>query len=211
MATSAHGGESGKSVSASGLVVPESRLVVPAENEGRWYVAHTRSRNEKILAEEMARMRIFSYLPLTERVTRSAVTRRISRSVVPVFPGYVFFLATEEQRYLALRTNRIAQVLSVPDQRQLVSELRQIHHLLASTNEFRVASRLEVGDWVRVIAGPLRGLEGVVTRRADRWRLHLNVTTLGQSVHVEISADHVEKTDPPEGAGSIGQSTFRRQ
>jgi len=197
--------------SESSLIVPESRLVVPSEGEGRWYVAHTRSRNEKILAEEMGRMQIFSYLPLTERVTRSAVTRRVSRSMVPVFPGYVFFLADEEQRYLALRTNRIAQVLNVPDQGQLVAELRQVHHLLAHTSDFSVSSRLEVGDWVRIITGPLRGLEGVVTRRADRWRLHLNVTTLGQSVHVEISAEDVEKIDPPIGAGAAGRSASRRR
>ena len=211
MTTFADDRGSGCGESESELIVPESRLVVPSEGQGRWYVAHTRSRNEKILAEEMGRMRIFSYLPLTERVTRSAVTRRVSKSVVPVFPGYVFFLANEEQRYLALRTNRIAQILNVPDQAQLVAELRQVHHLLAQTSAFSVTTRLEEGDWVRIIRGPIQGLEGVVTRGSDRWRLHLNVTTLGQSVHVEINSEDVEKIDPPQYAVVLGRTGSRRR
>ena len=54
-------------------------------------------------------------------MTRSVVSRRMSRSIVPVFPGYLFFLGTDEQRYLALTTNRIANILPVPNQQQLVT------------------------------------------------------------------------------------------
>ena len=74
----------------------ESNLLeLTGDLPGKWYVAHTRSRNEKILATELGRMEIFNYLPLTQHETRSPVTRRISRSTVPVFPGYLFFKGTE--------------------------------------------------------------------------------------------------------------------
>ena len=171
--------------------------LITADSPGKWYVAHTRSRQEKILAKTLSHHGIFHYLPLTQRVTRSAATRRISRSMVPVFPGYVFFNGTEEQRYLALTTNRIANVLEVPGQEQLVAELVHIQHLLASTQDFLVANRLKVGDWARIIAGPLCGLEGVITRYASGLRLTMNVTTLGQSVSLEVDYDIVERIDPP--------------
>ena len=64
---------------------------------GRWYVAHTKPRQEKLLATSLARFGIYNYLPLRQRVTRSAATRRLSRSLVPVFPGYLFFNGTDEQ------------------------------------------------------------------------------------------------------------------
>jgi transcription antitermination factor NusG len=170
---------------------------LPVILEGRWYVAHTRSRNEKMLAFELSRLNIHNYLPLVNRVTRSPVTRRLSHSEVPVFPGYVFFYGTEEQRYHALRTNRIANVLHVPNQTQLVTELTHIHLLLARSEDFTVAQHLGVGDWVRIIAGPLQGLEGVIACCTRRWRLHINVTTLGQSVIIEVSEDNVERIEPP--------------
>ncbi len=173
---------------------------IPDGLAGRWYVAHTRARNEKILSQEMGRLAIPNYLPLTQRVTRGAASRRISRSIVPVFPGYIFFNATEEQRYLALRTNRIANVLTVASERQLIDELRRIHFLLTHTHQFQVANRLKVGDWGRVIAGPLAGLEGVITRYTGGLRLTMNVTILGQSAHVEVDSDNIEKISPPDYA-----------
>ena len=168
---------------------------------GRWYVAHTRSRNEKLLAEELGRLQIPHYLPLAQRLTRSAATKRISRSYVPVFPGYVFFHGTEEHRYNALRTNRIAQVLHVPDQTQILRELSSIRVLLGTQQDFLVAPQLQKGDWGRITAGPLMGLEGIVTHLSGRFRLTMNVTILGQSVSTEVERHMVEKIDPPEYLG----------
>jgi len=176
---------------------------VPVDLRGQWYVAHTRSRNEKALAWELGRLGVFNYLPLCARTTRSPVTRRVSRSMVPVFPGYVFFHGSIEQRYLALRTNRIAQVLNVANQEQFYAELLHVHTLLVSRSDFSVGKRLKVGDWVRIVAGPLQGLEGTIARTSGRWRLHLNVTTLGQCVMVEVDGESVEPIDPPAYVASL--------
>ncbi len=170
---------------------------IPVDLPGLWYVAHTRARNEKALVDDLARLHIVSYLPLSARETRSRRTHRISRSWVPVFPGYVFLNATQEQRYQSLTTNRIANVLVVTDQRQLLAELERLQLLLSTQEGFDVVQRLATGDWGRIIAGPLQGVEGVVVRDAGRWRLSMNVTILGQSVHVDVDRDHVERIDPP--------------
>lgn len=172
-------------------------LVIPADLPGRWYVAHTRARNEKILAEELTRFGVYNYLPLGQHVTRSSRTNRISRSLVPVFPGYVFFNGTEEQRYLALRTNRVANVLDVVNQDQLLAELRQVHRLLEERGDFAVIPRILEGQWGRIIAGPLVGLEGIVVRYSSRFRVCMNVTILGQCVGVEVDYDVIEPIDAP--------------
>jgi transcription antitermination factor NusG len=171
--------------------------IIPANLAGLWYVAHTRARNEKALVADLARMRIPAYLPLMRHETRSRRTNRITRNMVPVFPGYLFFNATQDQRYQSLTTNRIAKLLIVPEQKQLVAELQRIQHFLQANQTFTVKQRLEVGQWGRITTGPLQGTEGVVARSAGRWRLSMNVTILGQSVHVEVDRDHVERIDPP--------------
>lgn len=164
---------------------------------GRWFVAHTRSRNEKMLARELNCLHIVNYLPLTQRVSRSPTSRRLFRSLVPVFPGYVFFYATEEQRYAALRTNRIANILQVPNQEQLRAELSHIQFLLTHTDAFEVSDRLKAGDWGRVRSGPLAGVEGVVSHVSGRYRLTMNVTILGQGISVELDRDNVEPIEAP--------------
>jgi len=172
-------------------------LAVPDQVEGRWWVAHTRPRAEKVLAGELGRLGIPHYLPLCERVTRGGRSGRVTRSVVPVFPGYLFFVATETQRYLAMTTNRIAGTLTVPRQEELVTQLRHLHTVLASATGILRSPRIRTGRWVRIIAGPLAGVEGVVRGWRSRLRVALNVDILGQSVIVDTDADLVELIEPP--------------
>ncbi|RMF85251.1 MAG: hypothetical protein D6744_01720 [Planctomycetota bacterium] len=170
---------------------------VPADCPGRWWVAHTKPRSEKALALDLERRRIPYYLPLRRRTTHSRATGRASHSIVPVFTGYVFFNAVEQQRIQALTTNRIVSTLEVVDQQRLVFELRQIQRVICTDSEFEWGERLEVGDWVRVIAGPLMGVEGVVRGRRSRARLVLNVQMLAQSVQLEVERSLLERIDPP--------------
>ncbi len=163
----------------------------------RWWVAHTRSRHEKALAEELERLRLACYLPLCQRVTRSRATRRVSRSLVPVFPGYLFFVADDEGRYRAMTTNHIARTIPVTDVDGLARQLRQVDRALRAGEPLARSSRLVQGDAVRVVAGPLAGIEGVVGSWRSPIRVVLNVEILGQSVVVEVDADLIERIDAP--------------
>jgi len=179
------------------LLRVEPEQAIPGDLPGRWWVAHTKPRSEKALARDLAALNIFCYLPLHRRVTRSRNTGRVSHSLVPVFPSYLFFNATEEQRIRALRTERIVSTLNVLDQQQLVCELRQIQRVIRANTDLIWDPRLVVGDWVRVIAGPLMGVEGVVRQFRPRSRVALNVHMLSQSVQVEVDRDLLEPIDPP--------------
>jgi transcription antitermination factor NusG len=179
------------------MLQAEPPAAIPDHLPGRWWVVHTRPRNEKALALDLRARRIFHYLPLCVRSTRSKNTGRVSRSLVPVFPGYVFLNSNDAQRQQALMTNRVARTLPVVNQAELVGELRQIQRLLVAKAGFDLEPRIEVGQWARVSAGPLTGLEGVVSRRLTRLRLALNVRMLSQSVVVEMAHDLLEPIDPP--------------
>jgi transcriptional antiterminator RfaH len=176
---------------------PAAVAAVPEPTEGAWWAAHTRPRAEKQLAADLARLGLCCYLPLRERVTRNARTHRLHRSVVPVFSGYLFFVADEAQRLRALATRRIVSTLTVPRQTQLVAELRHLHTVLAADAPVLLRSSLRVGRWVRIGDGPLAGVEGVVSGWRSRVRVALNVNILGQSVTVEVLRDQVEPIDPP--------------
>ena len=80
---------------------------------------------------------------------------------------------------------------------RLLSELRQIQRVLCTQTDFQWEPAIEVGQWARVIAGPLLGTEGVVCKRMSRMRLALNVRMLSQSVIVEVARDMLEKIDAP--------------
>ncbi len=85
----------------------------------RWWVAHTKPRQEKCLARQSSSRGIPYYLPLLPR--RDASRRQTS--YVPMFPGYVFFNVSPEERLAALTTNRIVRLLDVCDRNRATDKL----------------------------------------------------------------------------------------
>lgn len=142
---------------------------------------------EKALGRELRARGIAYYLPLRVNATRSELSGRRSYALMPVFPGYVFVNSDEKMRYVALKTNRIANALPVMNQAELVAELRDVQRVLLSGSTFTVEKAIQAGQWVRVADGPLRGLEGLVVRRLKGLRLALNVRMLSQAVLVEVA------------------------
>ncbi len=161
--------------------------------EGSWWVAHTKSRFEKTFAHDLRGRGVGYYLPLSERVRVSGGRRR--RVLAPVFPSYVFFCGSPEDRYTALATGRLCRVIDIVEQERFVRELSAIEQALAGSARLDPYPFAAVGGRCRVTQGPLEGLEGVVVQRTGTARLVLEVAILGQGAAVEIDADLLEPAE----------------
>src|SRR5882672_823312 len=95
----------------------------PHDPHRQWYVLHTKPRQEKSLADELARTSIEHFLPLVRY--RRTYGGRIRHVQIPLFPGYLFLFGDSPDRQAALRTNRVANVLDVPDQQRFQNDLGQ--------------------------------------------------------------------------------------
>ena len=163
--------------------IGEARSTIDAF-EGRWFVLHTRARQEKAVAEDLGRLNIRHFLPLVRyRRIHGGRVRPVS---IPLFPGYVFMCGRDEDRVAALRTHRVANILSVADQERLKADLRQIQRVVESNEPVDLFPRLRKGTRCRVIRGTLSGIEGVVLRRRGPWRVYVGVDFVGQSAELEI-------------------------
>ena len=177
------------------------------EFTGVWWVAHTKSRNEKALAQDLIRKEISYFLPMSWRVRR--IRKRTVRSLLPLFGGYLFFCGDENQRLELLRTNRVANVIEVKDQERLLGELLQIEQALQAGAALSPHKYIKAGQKCRVIGGALADLQGIVVRAPERktesyegfvstkstLRLVLQVDMLGQAASVEIDTDMIEVVD----------------
>jgi transcriptional antiterminator RfaH len=162
---------------------------------GRWWVAHTKSRNEKALAKDLLQRDISYFLPMSWKVRRQR--GRTIRSFLPLFSGYLFFCGQESQRIEVLRTNRVANVLTVKDQQRLIGELSQIEQALQTGAALTPHKYIKTGQYCRVIGGPLADLHGVVVKTRGTARLLLQIDMLGQATSVEIDTDMIEIVDEP--------------
>lgn len=157
---------------------------------GLWWVAHTKSRNEKALAHDLIAKDISYFLPMTWKVRH--VRGRKIKSFLPLFSGYLFFCGDEKQRLELLRTNRVANLIKVKNQQVLLDELADIEHAIRAGVALERHKYIKAGQRCRVISGPLKNLEGIVLQTKTSIRLILRVEMLGQAASVEVDADLIE-------------------
>lgn len=159
----------------------------------RWYVLHVKPRSEKVVAEWLAHYKAFCHLPTYVKIKK--VQRRRVRTVMPLFPGYVFARMDAWQRRAMLETNKVIRTIEVACPRPMIHQLRQIAHAArrAPMPDSLVpkAESFHAGDYVRVTAGPFYGLRGYIERATSR--LYLNIDILGRSVEIAMSPADVEK------------------
>jgi transcription termination/antitermination protein NusG len=169
---------------------------------GQWWVAHTKSRNEKALANELVRKNVSYFLPMRWKTSYSK--GRKLRSLLPLFGGYLFFCGEERERIEVLKTNRVANCIEVKNQARLVSELSQIERAINAGVDLTPHDYIKVGQRCRVTGGPLAGLAGIVIKSSTAARLVLQVDMLGQAASVEIDTDLLETTE--EAINSAGKN-----
>ena len=173
------------------IIWPEAQSI--SDFTGLWWVAHTKSRNEKALAQDLVAKNISYFLPMTWKVQcRSHMTLR---SLLPLFSGYLFFCGREAERVEILRTNRVANVIEVKNQEKLLDELVQFERALRAGAPLMPYKYIKAGQRCRVVAGPLLGLEGIVIQVKNLARLVLQIDMLGQAASVEIDIDMIEPID----------------
>ncbi|NQV34251.1 MAG: hypothetical protein HQ515_16270 [Phycisphaeraceae bacterium] len=175
------------------VTYPEEASIL--DFSGQWWVAHTKSRNEKALANDLILRGIPYFLPMTWTVTRK--THRPVRSLMPVFTGYMFFCGDDDHRVEVLRTHRVANIIDVVDQIEFVTQLSQVEKAIKADVPLTQHHFVKKGQWCRVVAGSLMGMEGIVEDLKGVTRLILQVSMLGQATSVEIDANMVEVIETP--------------
>jgi transcriptional antiterminator RfaH len=153
-----------------------------AAGERSWWLMHTRPRQEKCLARDLEHRQVPFFLPLVPH--RFRISGRAMTSYLPLFPGYVFVLAADEDRYTALCTGRIARSLPVPNPDGLWRDLQQIQRLIAANVPLTKEDRLGPGSIVEIKSGPLAGLNGKILRHASKRRFVVEVNFIQQGASV---------------------------
>ena len=153
----------------------------------RWWVAHVRSRQEKLLARHLRYHEVPHYLP--QRQHRWRRNGRWHTAFIPLFTGYVFFRGAASARLAALRSNLTVNILEEPPCGTLEPELRALWALQTSGKRLIPHPYLAAGDAVQVVDGPFKGYRGTIVREKGVDRLVVSITLLRQSVATELDRE----------------------
>ena len=169
------------------------------ENPG-WYILYTRHQHEKAVAGALSRMGIETFLPLYAAVHHWK--DRIKNISLPLFPCYVFVRGIfVGQEFQIVSTPGVYGFVRCAGQAAVIPDA-EIHAVRVAERSLSIAPHpfLKRGDWVRIRSGPLAGVQGILHRKKNQYRLILSVELLRKSVAVEVDAHAIEPISRHGGA-----------
>lgn len=175
----------------SQLSLPDTSSLPQPSCNHCWYVVYTRSRHEKFLAEQCTERGIPAFLPLYA-VQRRWKQRR-AEVLLPLFPSYVFVHIALPERLRVLSLPGVVSLVTfngvpaaVPDSQ--IDALRKAITLGRAEPHIYLHS----GRRVRVTAGPLIGLEGIIVEIKNRMHVIVSFEWMTRSVAISLDAADVE-------------------
>jgi len=112
-----------------------------------------------------------------------------------MFSGYVFCALNDELFRRIVNSNCVVHKLKIDEvmEKILIDELNAVKRLEENSDNIELVVKPEIveGQKVKVIAGALQGLSGIVTKRKNTAIVSVNLELLGQSVSTEIDIEYI--------------------
>ncbi len=158
-----------------------------------WYVLYTRHQHEKTVAQILTSKGFEILLPLYS--TARQWKDRIKLISLPLFPCYVFLRGGLDRRLAVMTTPGVHAMVSTAGQPTPIphSEIEAIRRVVEGGVRVEPYPFLKCGERVRVKCGPLMGIQGILVRKKNIYRLVLSVEILGKAASVEVDAFLVER------------------
>jgi transcriptional antiterminator NusG len=160
-----------------------------------WFAVWTKSRQEKVAAAMIGSLGVTSFLPLKSESRQWSDRKQTVH--VPLFSGYLFVRVN-------LSDGNKLRVLQVPGVAGFVGnshgplpipegQIEAVRTVVERRVECTVHPLLEEGDRVRVIRGPLAGMEGRLVRMNSAARLVISISMIHRSLAAHVDRNDVER------------------
>jgi transcription antitermination factor NusG len=169
-----------------------------------WWALYTRHQHEKVVADILCAKGFEVFLPLYDSIRRWKDRQKLLS--LPLFPCYVFIRGGVGRRLQVVNTPGVHMILNHGEHVAVIpeNEIQAIRRTVEGPFRMEPHPFLRCGDRVRVICGSLQGVEGILVRKKNQFRLVLSVDMLAKSVAVEIDAADVESVSEPAGGRASG-------
>jgi len=160
--------------------------------ERRWYAVFTAPQSEKSVVRHLGLREIETFLPTYETV-RLWKNRQRVKTILPLFPTYLFVHISSRERVKVLESPGVLQIVGnrregvpLPDS--------DVEILRCGLRGQRVEPyrELVVGEKVRIKSGMMRGIEGTLVRKCTGARFVLTLGLINQHAAMEVDPEMLE-------------------
>jgi len=175
-----------------------SEHMVDSRLASHWFAVYTTPRHEKRVDQHFGVRGIERYLPLYKVQRKWADGSRVTLNL-PLFPGYIFVRIERAQRVSVLEVPGVLAIVGGTGGTPAPLPLADIEALRFGLHLRRAEPHplLQIGQRARIRSGALAGMEGVVVRKKNSFRVVLTMDAIMQSIAVEVDASELEPIDSP--------------
>ncbi len=162
------------------------------QRELKWYAFVVRPRHEKKVKTYLDKKGVVNFLPLRKTLNQWKDRRRWVQS--PMFSCYIFVQIAFVDRFDVLSVPSVVRQVMFNNKPTPIDdqEIEAIRTILASGQTFEIKDGLVPGRGVRILSGPLAGMEGLLAeRRNNRW-LIITIAAINKSVLVDAGENRIE-------------------
>lgn len=161
-----------------------------------WYALRVKARHEKRVSDNLCAMGRTVFLP--QYLSRRRWTDRYKESLFPLFPGYTFCRLSASEHWWVPQLPSVHGIVGFGNTPTPLDEdeVKAIQSIAHSGLPAVPWPPLHCGDRVRLMDGPLRGLQGQLVSLRGTHRFIVAVSLLQRSVAVEIERDWLEPLTP---------------
>lgn len=160
-----------------------------------WFVYYTKSRHEKKVKDLLLRRGFEVFLPM-QYVMRQWSDRK-KKVETPLFNSYIFVHTTAHQIQEVVQVPGISWNIKHNGKPAVLhpKEIEIIQRFLTSglLLDTQPVEKLETGDQVKVVDGPLRGMVGSLVATAEGNRFMVALDSIGQSLRVTLEPNLIKK------------------
>lgn len=181
---------SGRSIS----VIPKA--FTPVYEEQKWYALKTKPRAEKKLNERLLEANIETYLPIT-KVWKQWSDRR-KQIEEPLFKGYIFVKIKPSNFISALQQDGAVHFVKFGGNAASLDDeqIELIRKIVTNQMRFEVTDlKLEPGDKVEIIDGPLKGYKGEMLRDKSKNTIIIHIVQLERTLSVDVPKAYLKRLE----------------
>jgi transcription antitermination factor NusG len=167
-----------------------------------WFAVRVKSNFEKRVTASLIGRGLNAFLP--EYETRRRWSDRYKTIDCPLFPGYVFCRIDLNHRLPVLSTPGFLYIVSSGSKPTPVdeAEIARIQMVVHSGLSALPWPTLAVGQKVRLVRGPLSGLQAILLEVGKQKCVYVGVTLLRRGVSVKVDSDWILPIGPPQAGDS---------
>ena len=168
-----------------------------SREEKYWHALYVRSRSEKKVLSQLEDQGYTAYLPLVTQMKQWSDRKK--KVEEPLFKSYVFVFSSDKEYIPILNVYGVIKFVCFEKQAVIVPEnqilaIKKFVSEYERGEEFKMLNSedLKVGQKVRIINGPMKGLTGRLETIRNKRHLIVYIDVVGQSIPVHIPRAKVE-------------------